>query len=172
MSPKPPLCKGRCRASARRRDCKKEKNQRNTIPQSASLTAPFAQGSLLLNPTFQLQKHYKSVVGITPYSCLLQWEKVPSLPRRMRCFRHNVTQASLSREGDHVSGGRSFFGIELLNFILHAYSSTRLRREPPRGGSLLLNPTFQLQKHYKSVVEIMPYSCLLQWEKVSPIGDG
>ena len=49
-----------------------------------------------------------------------------------------------------------FLGIDLLNFILHAYSSTRLRREPPRGGSLSLNSTFQLQKHYKSVVGITP----------------
>ena len=88
------------------------------------------------------------------------------MPRRMRCFRRKVTQASLSREGDRVSGGRSFLGIELLNFILHAYSSTRLRREPPRGGSLSLNPTFRLQKHHKSVVGITPYGCLLQWEKV------
>ena len=60
-----------------------------------------------------------------------------------------------------------FLGIDLLNFILHAYSSTRLRREPPRGGSLSLNPTFRLQKHYKSVVGITPYGYLLQWEKVT-----
>ena len=46
------MCKGRCRASARRRDCKKAKIQRNTIPQSASLTAPFAQESLSINQAF------------------------------------------------------------------------------------------------------------------------
>ena len=60
-------------------------------------------------------------------------------------FVCNVTQASLSREGDRVSGGRSFLGIELLNFILHAYSfSLTFVRQLPRGGSLSLNPTFQL----------------------------
>ena len=59
----------------------------------------------------------------------------------------NVTQASLSREGDRVSGGRSFLGIELLNFILHAYSfSLTFVRQLPRGGSLSLNPTLRLQK--------------------------
>ena len=58
---------------------KRKKIQRNTIPQSASLTAPFAQGSLSLNPTFHIQKQYKSVVGIMPYDCLLQWEKVSPL---------------------------------------------------------------------------------------------
>ena len=36
----------RWRALARRRDCKKAKIQSNTIPQSASLPAPFTQGSL------------------------------------------------------------------------------------------------------------------------------
>ena len=65
-----------------------------------------------------------------------------------------------------------FLGIELLNFILHAYSFSRVPRQLPRGGSLSLNPTFRLQKHYKSVVGTTPYSCLLQWEKVSPSGDG
>ena len=46
-----------------------------------------------------------------------------------------------------------FLGIELLNFILHAYSfSLTFVRQLPRGGSLSLNPTFRLQKHYKSVV--------------------
>ena len=66
-----------------------------------------------------------------------------------------------------------FLGIELLNFILHAYSfSLTFVRQLPRGGSLSLNPTFHLQRHYKSVVGITLYSCLLQWEKVSPIGDG
>ena len=32
--------------------------------------------------------------------------------------------------------GRSFIGIKILNFIIHAYSFTRLRRELPLGGSL------------------------------------
>ena len=46
-----------------------------------------------------------------------------------------------------------FLGIDLLNFILHAYSfSLTFVRQLPRGGSLSLNPTFRLQKHYKSVV--------------------
>ena len=38
------------------------------------------------------------------------------MPRRMRCFRRNVTQASLSREGDRVSGGRSFSWHRVINF--------------------------------------------------------
>ena len=45
-----------------------------------------------------------------------------------------------------------FLGIDLLNFILHAYSFSRVPRQLPRGGSLSLNPTFHLQKQYKSVV--------------------
>ena len=111
-------------------------------------------------------------------------------------FVRKVTQASLSREGDRVSGGRSFLGIKLLNFILHAYSFSRVPRQRlaaarsrygsdspqdcqsrsaaslPRGGSLSLNSTFHIQKQYKSVVGTTPYDCLLQWEKVSPSGDG
>ena len=42
----PPLCKGRWRGLPRRRDCF-NKIVRNTIPQSATLTAPFTQGSLI-----------------------------------------------------------------------------------------------------------------------------
>ena len=48
-----------------------------------------------------------------------------------------------------------FLGIDLLNFILHAYSfSLTFVRQLPRGGSLSVNPTFRLQKHYKSVVGV------------------
>ena len=45
---KPPLCKGRWLAQARRRDCNKAKIYRKTIPQSPTVTAPFTQGSLWL----------------------------------------------------------------------------------------------------------------------------
>ena len=44
--------------------------------------------------------------------------------------------------------------------------SSLCTREP------FIKSIFRLQKHYKSVVGITPYGCLLQWEKVSPIGDG
>ena len=39
--------------------------------------------------------------------------------------------------------GRSFLGIKLLNFILHAYSFSRLRRQLPLGGSLKIFPKYR-----------------------------
>ena len=45
VSEKPPLCKGRCRANARRRDCKSQNETKNN-PSVANATAPFTQGSL------------------------------------------------------------------------------------------------------------------------------
>ena len=55
----------------------------------------------------------------------------------MRCFRHKVTQASLSREGDRVSGGRSFSWHRVIKFYTarvllqsHIRSTAPSRREP------------------------------------------
>ena len=58
-----------------------------------------------------------------------------------------------------------FLDVKLLNFILHAYSSTRLRREPPRGGSLSISRAFS----YRSIKSYCRNNALLL---PSPIGEG
>ena len=68
----------------------------------------------------------------------------------MRCFRRKVTQASLSREGDRVSGGRSFSWHRVIKFYTarvllqsHIRSTAPSRREPFVASNL--SPTEALK---------------------------
>ena len=72
-SPTPPLCKGRCRAAAEGLECLSDfpftgYNSRFTTPQSASLTAPLAQGSLW-------RVRAKSGKILTARNCLKKFQK-------------------------------------------------------------------------------------------------
>ena len=44
-----------------------------------------------------------------------------------------------------------FLDVKLLNFILHAYSFSRLRRQLPRGGSLSISRAFS----YRSIINLL-----------------
>ena len=69
----------------------------------------------------------------------------------MRCFRRKVIQASLLREGDRVSGGRSFSWHRVIKFYTarvllqsHIRSTAPSRREPFIESNLSLTETLKI----------------------------